>query len=266
MSRPVVYAVYCCALVTLAGCGDDQPRQYIGKKDDYTLQVPGGWKIVDDDRKLTTVRNRLNNKIKGGMKMPFNPDAVFLAEEKAGGMVVISPQPLFQPGTNQEDEVKKQLAALIQQLASSQGVKLEESRTKKIGGVTLHLNTFPTADGGRSLTASCLHNGHFYLFVFSAATSDFARWQPVFAKVVDSISLSAADVSQARARHEADQAGFFTGLWHGVLLPFRAVVSVFTDVEIYADNNCGRGYLIGFVIGLILLLGGGATGGRSRLD
>lgn len=58
-------------------------------------------------------------------------------------------------------------------------------------------------------------------------------------------------------------AGFWRGLWHGVIAPFTFVVSLFTDsVNVYEVHNNGNWYDFGFVLGAGILFGGGAAGSR----
>ncbi len=53
-------------------------------------------------------------------------------------------------------------------------------------------------------------------------------------------------------------AGFFTGLWHGLILVVALVVSFFTGtVRVYETHNVGTAYDIGFVLGTMLLYGSG---------
>jgi hypothetical protein len=48
--------------------------------------------------------------------------------------------------------------------------------------------------------------------------------------------------------------GFWYGLWHGTLLPFAWLVSLFnSDVTIYATYNNGGWYNFGFVCGVGML-------------
>jgi hypothetical protein len=48
-------------------------------------------------------------------------------------------------------------------------------------------------------------------------------------------------------------AGFWAGLWHGLILPITFVVSLFTDsVSIYDVHNDGAWYDFGFVLGIFL--------------
>jgi len=50
-----------------------------------------------------------------------------------------------------------------------------------------------------------------------------------------------------------DPPGFFSGLWHGLILPVDFVISLFdSDVGIYSVNNSGHWYDFGFVLGIML--------------
>lgn len=62
-----------------------------------------------------------------------------------------------------------------------------------------------------------------------------------------------------------EAAGFFPGLWHGIISPITFVISLFTgDVNIYEVHNSGNWYDFGFVLGAGILFGGGFFGaGRS---
>ncbi|WP_265523031.1 hypothetical protein [Oerskovia flava] len=67
------------------------------------------------------------------------------------------------------------------------------------------------------------------------------------------------------ASPDGDVAGFWLGLWQGIILPFTFVVSLFTDdVTIYEVHNNGNWYDVGFVLGLGVFVGGpfGARRGR----
>ena len=60
-------------------------------------------------------------------------------------------------------------------------------------------------------------------------------------------------------------AGFWLGLWHGIIAPVTFVISLFTDdVTIYEVHNSGNWYDLGFFLGFGVLLGGGAGGSRAR--
>lgn len=62
-----------------------------------------------------------------------------------------------------------------------------------------------------------------------------------------------------------NKAGFWAGLWHGLIIIVTFVVSLFTrEVGIYEPNNVGWGYNIGFIIGCMMSLGGGIRGVTHR--
>jgi len=55
-------------------------------------------------------------------------------------------------------------------------------------------------------------------------------------------------------------AGFWLGLWHGLICPITFLISLFTDkVHIYEVHNSGGLYNFGFVLGSGMLFGGGGS-------
>jgi hypothetical protein len=64
---------------------------------------------------------------------------------------------------------------------------------------------------------------------------------------------------------DGEVAGFWTGLWHGIILPITFIVSLFSDnVNVYEVFNSGGWYNFGFVLGAGTLLGGSGSGARRR--
>lgn len=63
-----------------------------------------------------------------------------------------------------------------------------------------------------------------------------------------------------------EPAGFFLGLWHGLIILVTFVISLFNDdVSVYEVANSGNWYDFGFVLGVMMALGGGGAGaGRRR--
>jgi hypothetical protein len=58
-------------------------------------------------------------------------------------------------------------------------------------------------------------------------------------------------------------AGFWKGLWHGFILLFTFVVSLFNDgVHVYEAHKSGHLYDPGFVLGAMVFFGG--SGGQAR--
>jgi hypothetical protein len=67
------------------------------------------------------------------------------------------------------------------------------------------------------------------------------------------------------AAPDGDVAGFWLGLWHGIIAPITFVISLFTDnVNLYEVHNNGNWYDFGFVLGAGILFGGGFGGTRRR--
>lgn len=88
----------------------------------------------------------------------------------------------------------------------------------------------------------------------------------VLAAVLGALLLSscAADPNPLLGTGE-DAPGFLRGLWHGLIIIFTFVISLFTDdVSVYAVANDGNWYDFGFVLGAMIALGGGGAGARGR--
>ena len=63
--------------------------------------------------------------------------------------------------------------------------------------------------------------------------------------------LSVAGSNSKYKEANAIPAGFWGGLWHGVIAPFTFFVSLWDDtVSIYETNNSGRWYELGFLLGV----------------
>lgn len=65
---------------------------------------------------------------------------------------------------------------------------------------------------------------------------------------------------------DGEIAGFWTGLWHGIIIPFTFIISLFSEtVNVYEVFNSGGWYDFGFVLGAGTFLGGsGSTAKRRR--
>lgn len=60
-------------------------------------------------------------------------------------------------------------------------------------------------------------------------------------------------------------AGFWSGLWHGLISPITFLVSLFSsDVSVYEVHNSGNWYDFGFVLGVAVIFSGPARLGGSR--
>ena len=63
-----------------------------------------------------------------------------------------------------------------------------------------------------------------------------------------------------------DVAGFWMGLWHGFIVLFTFIISLFNDnVAVYDVHNSGGWYNFGFLLGVMFFFGGSGGGaGRRR--
>lgn len=78
----------------------------------------------------------------------------------------------------------------------------------------------------------------------------------------------AAQAGAAPAPGDPTLAGFWLGVWHGIIVPVTFIVSLFNDhVAIYAVHNTGAWYDFGFVLGLgvptVIFRGSSAAKPRS---
>jgi hypothetical protein len=64
---------------------------------------------------------------------------------------------------------------------------------------------------------------------------------------------------------EGKVAGFWQGLWQGIISPITFVISLFSDtVHVYEVHNNGNWYNFGFLFGASLIFGGSGGGAARR--
>src|SRR5215207_160536 len=64
--------------------------------------------------------------------------------------------------------------------------------------------------------------------------------------------------------NQPDAAGFWLGLWQGLISPITFLISLFNDdVNIYEVNNNGNWYDFGFMLGVAMIFSGPAGSGRA---
>lgn len=60
-------------------------------------------------------------------------------------------------------------------------------------------------------------------------------------------------------------AGFWQGLWHGIIAPVTFVISLFSDtVHVFETHNNGNWYVFGFLLGLTAVWGSGGRASSRR--
>lgn len=84
--------------------------------------------------------------------------------------------------------------------------------------------------------------------------------------VVLALTACAAGPNEFAAPQSDEAAGFWLGLWHGIIAPVTFIISLFNDnVGVYEVFNNGGWYNFGFLLGASMILGGsGGAGASSR--
>ncbi len=62
-----------------------------------------------------------------------------------------------------------------------------------------------------------------------------------------------------------EPAGFWLGLWHGIIAPFTFILSLFADsISVFAVNNTGGWYVFGFLLGVGAFSSGAGRASKRR--
>jgi hypothetical protein len=86
-----------------------------------------------------------------------------------------------------------------------------------------------------------------------------------FATIVLLASCAAGPNPLERTPGPEGVAGFWLGLWHGLITPITFIVSLFNHhVHFYEVHNSGALYNFGFILGAGLFLSGGILGKKSK--
>jgi hypothetical protein len=64
---------------------------------------------------------------------------------------------------------------------------------------------------------------------------------------------------------DGEVAGFWKGLWHGLISPITFIISLFSkSVYVFEVHNNGGWYTFGFLLGVSMTFGGSGGGAASR--
>jgi hypothetical protein len=81
------------------------------------------------------------------------------------------------------------------------------------------------------------------------------------------LSACAAGPNELRntPNEDGEVAGFWRGLWHGLIAPITFIISLFSkNVYVFEVHNNGGWYTFGFLLGASATLGGSGGGAASR--
>ena len=103
----------------------------------------------------------------------------------------------------------------------------------------------------------------------STRSATLRRWLPLLLVAAGLLLLSACapgpNPAVGTGAGDGDPAGFWLGLWQGLIAPVTFVVSLFNDgVNVYEVHNSGNLYNLGYVLGLGFIVGGSSAGSRAR--
>jgi hypothetical protein len=124
--------------------------------------------------------------------------------------------------------------------------------------VTIPITAIATAWVFRWLQAHAPHDVSFQAPTVAHGTTALLVLGALF------LAACAPGFNEAAGSASADGiiAGFWRGLWHGIIAPVTFIISLFSDkVGIYEVHNNGGWYNFGFLCGLICFHGGHAAGG-----
>ncbi|MGB2963359.1 MAG: hypothetical protein WBB69_05185 [Anaerolineales bacterium] len=67
------------------------------------------------------------------------------------------------------------------------------------------------------------------------------------------------------ANEDGDVAGFWPGLWHGIISPITFIISLFSrSIYVFEVHNNGAWYTFGFLLGASMTFGGSGGGAARR--
>ena len=67
------------------------------------------------------------------------------------------------------------------------------------------------------------------------------------------------------ADEDGDVAGFWPGLWHGIISPITFIISLFSkSIYVFEVHNNGAWYTFGFLLGASMTFGGSGGGAACR--
>ena len=79
------------------------------------------------------------------------------------------------------------------------------------------------------------------------------------------VFLVTVSCAPGNTRFVEKAAGFWSGLWHGLICGITFIISLFTDkVNMFEVNNTGNWYNFGFLIGVMIIFSGGSGSSKYK--
>jgi hypothetical protein len=106
-------------------------------------------------------------------------------------------------------------------------------------------------------------------FNFNIAEEWMKKYQALIILIIMILILTACmagpNPMEKKGNKDGRVAGFWRGLWHGLIAPISFIISIFSqNVNFYEVYNTGFWYNFGFVLGAGLFLSGGILGHSGK--
>ncbi len=242
------------ALLGVQGAGLAHTSVYSPPDGEYQLRYPSRWRAITNARELEIMRRDIGLMMPE-LKMEQTPDAFFIS-----GMTMASVSRFRLPAELLDGDIDTYIDAMMDQYVG------EDMRRQQIGEHVFVVHTGNMFGRSHFYYASTIHEGEVISLRFAGNRSMTDDERAIYEGVVASLRLKdsgeASVVVSDDPQTEKEMSppptgrpsGFWTGLWHGMLILPRWIVSWFTSVRVYANPNTGFGYLAGFVIGIVMFL------------
>jgi len=93
-----------------------------------------------------------------------------------------------------------------------------------------------------------------------------SRISTLFVSIAFLLLLTSCAAGNAQFTSQ-EPAGFWYGLWHGVISFISLIIHLFSDtVSVYETNNSGGWYDFGFLLGVVSIWGGGSHAKRKSSE
>ncbi len=230
--------------ILLAGCEKIKMIPFAPEGKEFAINIPSGWYYTPDVKSLKPMAEDLSRKLKGS-KIQLSP------------LLMIS---------SPKGEIKALVSQPITTLPLA-GNPMREYITEMAKLINMPLGTYSNTNNIISFTSeTSLTNGVFvlkklvqkenriYAFVGRTYGPHPENNVEILKTLFNSISFDPKTINHAFNTYQKSSSGFITGLWHGLLLPFRLISDIFSDVQIISKHNSGWSYWLGYALGLAALI------------
>lgn len=235
--RIVLFSLLLCSLFVLTSCGALKKKS--PSEINFSMKMPGSFKYLDQEKTLRYV---------------FDDPEVEAVLKKLEGKVCSYADPknmmdncviLIQINTSKLEEVKQTKVKDCKDAARVLGIS---SPYEKV--VSIHGSEYVVLPSISATSAITEKDGKVY-------------WIMMSFNIMDDKYDSSAYLEKMGESMKAKSHGFLLGIWDGFKLPVAAIIRIWNPgSRVFATENNGASYIIGFVLGILLLMS--VIGGGSK--